>query len=49
MVLSRKVEGLDKVMTTKGNDGRDQPFKKFVKLVEDDGAGNSFATKDDAK
>ena len=49
MVLSRKVEGLDEVMTNKGNDGRDYPFKQFVKLFEDDGAGNYCATKDDAK
>ena len=49
MILARKVEGLDEKMTNKGKDGRDYPFRQFVKIVEDDGTGNYIATKDDAK
>ena len=49
MILSRKVEGLYEKMTNKGKDGRDYPFRQFVKIVEDDGTGNYIATKDDAK
>ena len=37
MVLSRKVEGLDEVLTNKGKDGTDYPFKQFIKMVDDDG------------
>ena len=49
MVLSRKAEGLDEIMTVKGRDGTDYPFKQFVKLVDDDDrADNYCATEDDA-
>ena len=49
MVLSRKAEGLDTIMTVKGSNGTDYPFKQFVKLVDDDGTDNYCATEDDAK
>ena len=49
MVLSRKAEGLDEIMTVKGRDGTDYPFKQFIKLVDDDESDNYCATEDDAK
>ena len=49
MILARKVEDIDEKMTNKGKDGRDYPFRQFIKIVGDDRSGNNIATKNNAK